>query len=358
MKTKYIIYAVVLLLLGYLIYNRITKGNDVVKKNAIPGAGGAPVTSVNGMVVQTQDFSNNVAVSGTVEANEQVQIRSEISGLVRAINFEEGTHVSKGNLLIKIDDRELQAQLAQALTKEKLAVENEGRAGKLLKAEAISQEEYDTSEAELRSLQSQTQLIRAQLSKTEIRAPFSGKIGLRNISTGAYVTPTTDIANLIDINPVKISFSVPEKYAQRVQLGSQITFTIAGSSSAFKAKIYAKEPAIAVNTRTLVLKAKADNSDGSLLPGTFANISLPLENIKNAILIPSEAVIPVLKGKQVYISENGKAKAVDIKSDIRTDKDVLVSGGLSVGDTVLTSGIMAIKEGSPVKVKVQNTSKK
>jgi membrane fusion protein, multidrug efflux system len=353
MKTKYIIYAAIALLLGYLIYNRLAKGKESASKGMAAGKGGpAPAMNVNGVVVTTQDFSNAVSVSGTLEANEQVQVRSEISGLVRSINFSEGSKVSKGSLLLKIDDRELQAQLRQALTKEKLASEIESRARKLLKSEAISQEEFDNANAELRSLQAQTQLIRAQLSKTEVRAPFSGKIGLRAISNGAYVTPTTEIANLVSINPLKISFSVPEKYTQRVTVGTSITFTVSGTSRVFKAKIYAKEPAIDINTRTLVLKAIAENADGYLLPGTFANVSLPLENIKNAILIPTEAVIPVLKGKQVYISKNGLAKVVDIESNIRTERDILVSSGLSVGDTVITSGIMAIKPDAPVKVKI------
>lgn len=354
MKIKYIIYAAIALLLGYLIYNRLAKGKESAGKGMAAGKGGpAPSMNVNGVVVTTKDFSNAVSVSGTLEANEQVQIRSEISGLVRSINFSEGSSVSEGSLLLKIDDRELQAQLRQALTREKLASEIESRAKKLLKSEAISQEEYDNANAELRSLQAQTQLIRAQLSKTEVRAPFSGKIGLRAISNGAYVTPTTEIANLVNVNPLKISFSVPEKYTQRVTIGTSITFTISGTNRVFKAKVYAKEPGIDVNTRTLVLKAIAENSDGYLLPGTFANVSLPLENIKDAILIPTEAVIPVLKGKQVYISKNGLAKVVDIESSIRTERNILVSSGLSVGDTVITSGIMAIKPDAPVKVKIK-----
>lgn len=355
MKIKYIIYAAIVILLGYLIYIRIAKGKEsgAAAKGMASGKDGlAPAMGVNGMVVTKQNFSNSVSVSGTIEADEQVQIRSEIAGLVRSINFNEGSSVSKGSLLLKIDDRELQAQLKQALTRENLAAEIESRAGKLLKSEAISQEEYDSADAELKSLRAQTQLVRAQLSKTEIRAPFSGKIGLRAISTGAYVTPTTAIANLVNINPLKISFSVPEKYTQRVSVGTAITFTIAGTNRVFKAKIYAKEPAIDIATRTLVLKALANNADGYLLPGIFANVSLPLENIQNAILIPTEAVIPILKGKQVYVSKNGRAKAVEIESTIRTEKDILVSAGLQVGDTVLTSGIMALKPDAPVKVKI------
>ncbi|MBC7653072.1 MAG: efflux RND transporter periplasmic adaptor subunit [Oligoflexus sp.] len=357
MKIKYIIYVALVLLFSYLIYNRIAKGDGTEKpsKDASKKEG-APAISVNGIIIKTEKFSNNVDLSGTIEADEQVQIRSEGSGLIRSINFEEGSNVSKGALLVKIDDRELRAQLSQALTRERLASEIEGRAGKLLKAEAISQEEYDNTDAELKSLRAQTQLIRAQLSKTEIRAPFSGKIGLRNISTGAYVTPTTDIANLVSVNPVKISFSVPEKYTQMVKVGSEITFTVAGTGKIFKAKIYAKEPAINISTRTLLLRAKAANPEGYLLPGTFANISLSLENINDAILIPSEAVIPVLKGKQVYVSKNGKAVPVEIGSNIRTDENVLVSSGLSVGDTVIISGIMALKPDAPVKVKIIKSS--
>lgn len=354
MKTKYIIYTLIVLLLGYLIFNRIQKSKSGTLKAEKGGV--IPPTGVNGIIITTQNFSNTVNVSGAIEANEQVQIRSEISGLVRSVNFKEGSAVNKGDLLIKIDDRELQAMLVQAKTKENLAAEIEGRAKKLLKSEAISQEEYDNAIAELKLLQAQTLLIRAQLSKTEIRAPFSGKIGLRNISTGTYVTPATDIVNLVSVNPAKISFSVPEKYAQMVQDGTSITFTIAGTSKIFNAKIYAKEPSIAINTRTLILRATSNNGDGLLLPGSFANVTLPLENIKDAILVPSEAVIPILNGKQVFVSRNGFAKAIEIKSEIRTDKDVLVSSGLTKGDTVLTSGVMAIKPDAPVKVKIVNPS--
>jgi membrane fusion protein (multidrug efflux system) len=355
MKLKYIIYLIIVLLLGYLIYYRIDKNSALkgVKGKGAGKASGDQATTVNGIIVKTVNFSNDIAVSGSIDANEQVQIRSEVSGFVRSINFSEGSNVSKGSLLIKIDDRELQAQLVQALTKERLASETENRAKKLLKAEAISQEEYDATLAELKSLRAQSQLIRAQLSKTEIRAPFSGKIGLRNISNGAYITPTTEITNLVSVNPLKITFSVPEKYAQRVQLGTTITFNIAGNSKVYNAKVYAKEPTISVDTRSLIIKAKADN-DGSLLPGTFANVNLPLEKISDAIMIPTEAVIPVLKGKQVYISKNGLAKSVAIKSDIRTDENILVSEGLSVGDTVIISGIMAIKEDAKLKVKIVN----
>ncbi|MDB5119550.1 MAG: cation transporter [Sphingobacteriales bacterium] len=362
MKTKYIVYALLVVAIGGLIAYRISK-NQNKSATGFPGAnatggkggkaGAMPPTRVNGVIVKTENFANSLSLTGSIEANEQVDIRSEVPGLVTAINFNEGSNVSKGQVLVKINDRELQAQLAQALTKQKLASETEFRANTLLKKEAISKEEYDVALADLRSLQSQTQLIRAQLSKTQIRAPFSGKIGLRYISVGEYVTPTSTIAKLVSINPVKILFSIPEKYSQQIKSNSTFKFTVAGSDNSHVAKVYAIEPGVDLTTRTLLLKAKADNASGDLLPGSFTKIDLPLSNVNDAILIPTESIIPVLKGKKVFISENGKAKEVMIETGTRTPKSVLVSSGLKVGDTVLTTGMMSLKADVPVIVSIK-----
>lgn len=357
MKTKHIFYITLVVLFGALVVYRLTqsKSKTAGGPGGAPGKGGAmPPTNVDGIVVKGEVFANSLAVSGSIEANEQVQIRSEVPGLVTGIYFKEGTNVRKGQLLLKINDRELQAQLSQALTKQKLAAETEYRAGELLKKEAISKEEYDVALADLRSLQSQTQLTRAQLAKTQIRAPFSGKIGLRTVSSGEYLTPNTAVANLVSINPVKITFSVPEKYAGQIKLNTEIYFNVAGSDKKYTAKVYAIEPSIDMTTRTLQLKATAANSSGELLPGSFAKIDLPLSNVSNAILIPTEAVIPILKGKKVFVSEKGKAKEVMVETGTRTDKSVLITSGLSVGDTVLTTGMMSLKPETPVKIKIVN----
>ncbi len=359
MKIKYIVYALIVLLLGYLIYNRITKSGKEAGAAATKGTGGgagAPI-NVNGYVVAPTNYANAITSSGSIEANEQVEIRSEVSGVVRSINFNEGSLVSKGQLLCKIDDRELKAQLQEAETREKVAGENAGRSKKLLAAEAISQEEFGNVNSEYFSLRSQTQLIRVQLSKTEIRAPFSGRIGLRNISPGSFVTSATNIASLVNINPVKVTFSLPEKYIRQVSTGTKITFSVAGVSKKYYATVYAIEPSVNVTTRSLMLRATAPNPEGNLLPGTFAKVDLPLTQIKGAILIPTLAIVPVLKGKQVFIANNGKAKAVPVESDIRTDSLILISSGLKNGDTVITSGLMALKDGSQIKVTV-NPGKK
>ncbi len=359
MKTKNIVYTVlglvIVSLVGYRLMHSSNPGKGAKPGAATMGKGGAvPATNVEGIIVKPQSFANNLSVSGSVEANEQVDLRSEIPGLITRIYFDEGTYVNKGALLVKINDRELQAQLAQALTKQKLASQSEYRAKLLLEKEAISSEDYDVALADLRSLQSQTNVIRAQLSKTQIRAPFSGKIGLRKVSSGEYLTPGTTIANLVSINPVKIVFSVPEKYARQISLNSKIDFTVAGSSKTYSANIYAIEPSIDMDTRTLQIKAKADNPGGQILPGSFAKIEFPLSNIKDAILIPSEAIIPVLKGKKVFVNNQGKAKEVMVETGPRTDKDVLIISGLNFGDTVLTTGMMSLKPEMPVNIKLAN----
>ncbi len=355
MKTRYIVYTILVLLFGAFVAYRISKNKSTQKSAGGGPRGGAmaPIR-VNGVIIKTENFSNSLSVSGSIEANEQVDIRSEISGLVTGIYFTEGSSVGKGKLLLKINDLELQAQLSQALTKQNLAQGTEYRAGMLLAKEAISREEYDVALADLRSLQSQTQLIRAQLSKTQVRAPFSGKIGLRSISSGEYITPSSTVARLVNTDPVKILFSIPEKYSGAIKLNTKLTFTVAGSPKIHTASVFAIEPGIDMSTRTLQLKGRSSNPGGELLPGSFAKIDLPLSSTNNAILIPTQAVVPVLEGKKVFISFNGKAKEVIVETGTRTDKSVQITSGLNVGDTVLTTGIMSLKQDAPVSVKITN----
>ncbi|MEW5674942.1 efflux RND transporter periplasmic adaptor subunit [Flavobacterium enshiense] len=353
MKLKYIIYALISVILGGMIFYRISENKAKDEGGKGKNGGEKKPAKVTGIVLRPQVFSDNLSLSGSIDANEQVEVRSEVSGVVESINFEEGSYVAKGQQLLKINDLELRAQLSQAKTKQTLASENERRARLLLQKEAISQEEYDIASADFRSAKAQTQLIQAQIAKTSVRAPFSGKIGLRSISKGAYVTPTTVVANLVNTSQVKITFSIPEKYAGQMKEGTTISFTIAGSNEKFSAKIYAIEPGIEVTTRTLKMRALAENKQGKLIPGTFANIALPLDKINDAILVPTEALIPVQNGKKVFVSLNGKAKEVMVETGTRTDKEILVLSGLKAGDTLLTSGVMTLKDDAPVKVSLK-----
>jgi len=352
MKLKHIIFSILIIGFGAFIAYRIISNKN--KNDDSKGKDGKNKTmTVSGIVVQTQTFDNNLSLSGSIEANEQVEIRSEISGIVEGIYFKEGSNVTKGQLLFKVNDIELRAQLAQAKTKEGLASENERRAKLLLEKEAISQEEYDVARADLKLAQAQIQLIQAQIAKTSVKAPFSGKIGLRSISPGTYITPSLLVAKLVNISQLKITFSIPEKYANQVKPNSNLSFTIAGSTEKYTAKIYAIEPEVQISTRTLQVRAITENKDGKLLPGTFANVELPLDIIKDAIVVPSEAIIPVQNGKKVFISNMDKAKEVMVETATRTDVSVLVLSGLKAGDTLLTTGVMSLKQDDDVKVKIK-----
>ena len=352
MKVKNLIYALIIIVLGGFIAYRVVSNKSKNEESKKFGDKGTP-TTVTGIVVKTSTFDNNLSLSGSIEANEQIEIHSEVSGIVEAIYFNEGTYVNKGQVLFKVNDIELKAQLRQAVTKEGLAAENERRAKLLLQKEAISQEEFDVARADHASAQAQSQLIKAQISKTSVKAPFSGKIGLRSISPGTYITPTIIVAKLVNSGKLKITFSIPEKYASQVKSGSTIEFTVSGSNKVYTAKIYAIEPEVAVATRTLQIRAIADNVDGKLLPGTFADVKLPLDIIKDAIVVPSEAIVPIQSGKKVFISNMGKAKEVMVEATTRTDASILILSGLKAGDTLITSGIMSLKNDAPVKVNVK-----
>ena len=350
MKIKYIIYTLLIVGLGASVTYRII--NNQSKKDESKG-GMNVALNVSGIIAKTQTFDNNLSLSGSIEANEEVEIRSEVSGIVEAIYFKEGSTVSKGQVLFKVNDLELRAQLRQADTKEGLAAENERRAKLLLQKEAISQEEYDVARADYKLAQSQGQLIKVQIAKTSIRAPFSGKIGLRSISTGTYITPMILVAKLVNIGKLKITFSVPEKYASQIKTDIDLNFTVSGSKEKFIAKIYAIEPTVEIATRTLQIRAIAENKDRKLFPGTYANVELPLDVITNAILVPTEAIIPVQNGKKVLISNKGKVKEVNVETATRTDASILILSGVKLGDTILTTGVMSLKQDDLVKVKIK-----
>ena len=351
MKLKHLIYLLIIGGIIALIVYRVISNKEV---NAGPPKGGNAMTTVDGMVLIPQDFEDNLSLSGTLEANEQIEVRSEVSGIVESINFEEGAKVNQGQVLFKVNDIELRAQLSRVQTAEKLASENARRAKLLLEKQAISQEEYEISNADYQSAKAESQLISAQLSKTTVRAPFSGTIGLRSISKGTYVTPTTLIAKLVNTSQLKITFSIPEKYASQMKVGSTLSFTTSDSKEVHTAKIYAIEPEVEVATRTLKLRAITENPEGKLYPGIFANVNLPLEKVTDALLVPTESLIPIQNGKKIFVKKDGKATEVIVETGARTDASVRVLECLKAGDTILTSGVMTLKNGSPVKVNLVN----
>lgn len=314
------------------------------------------ITIVNVYVVKPQKLDNKIFVTGTVLANEEVLLLPEVPGKIIAINLKEGSKVSKGDLLVKINDADLQAQLKKQQLQEKLASDNEAREKKLLDVNGISQMEYDGILTQLNSVKADIQLTQAQISKTEIHAPFDGTIGLKYVSEGSYVSaasassPAAKIATLQQIDPVKIDFSVPEKYSSVVHKGDSIYFSVQGLDEKFKGELYAIEPKIDLNTRTVQLRAICRNKEGKIFPGSFAKIELILKESPNSILIPTEALIPELKGQKVFLCKNGKAQSQKVETGIRTDTQIQITSGLQAGDTVITTGIMQLKQDATVKI--------
>ena len=231
-----------------------------------------------------------------------------------------------------------------------LQKDTEYRQKQLLEKEAISQEDYDMTANQLQVNQAEVELIKAQIDKTEIRAPFSGIVGLKNVSEGSFVNNSMIIASLQNINPIKIDFSIPERYSSMVSVGDEINFTISGNNKKYVGKVYAIEPKIDPVTRTLKIRALCSNTGREILPGSFANVELVLKKIENAILVPSEALIPDIKGQKVFLYKNGKAVPQQVETGIRTDVNVQLTSGVSEGDTIITSGMLQLRPGSQVSI--------
>ncbi|MEI7500993.1 MAG: efflux RND transporter periplasmic adaptor subunit [Bacteroidota bacterium] len=343
---KHYKYLIIVLLIPLILSG--CRGNSKEKTDT-----GAPkIITVGAIIIRTRTLENNILATGNVIANEEVELRSEIPGRIVTINFGEGSLVTKGDLLLKIDDRELQAQLKKLQVDEKQARDDLYRKEKLLELKAVSQEEYDKAFNTLGITQAQIELIRTQISKTEIYAPFTGQIGLRQVSPGGFVSSSTLVARLQQIDPVKIDFAIPEKYRGKVQRGTLIKFRVEGSDSTFAGHVYAIEPKIDPVTRNVSLRALCTNPKGILVPGAFAKVDIVLDNMKDALVIPSEAIIPVLNGEKIYVCRNGKAQSQIIETGIRTEREVQVTSGINPGDTVITTGILQLREDIGVKVRL------
>ncbi len=308
-------------------------------------------TVVEAIVIKPRIFQNKIYTTGTLLANEEVELRPEIAGLIKGVYFQEGKRVKKGELLLKINDRELQAQFKGKEVAEKQASDEESRSWRLLEIKVISQEDYDKVLNALRMIQAEKEAIEAQIAETEIMAPFDGTIGLRYVSEGGYVTPGTLVAIMQDTDPMKIQFSLPEKYAAQIKQGTNIVVQVGEPLKEYQGVIYAVEARIDTETRTIKVRAKIPNPDGGLIPGSFAKIEIILEEVPEAIIIPSEAIVPQINGEIVYICVGGKAKVTPVQTGVRTDKDVQITGGLVPYDTLIVSGILQISDGKPVELK-------
>ena len=334
--------------LSALLASGCSKGNG---NQAARGGGGKNIVPVEALLVRPQLLRNTIFTTGTLLANEEVELRSEISGRVTGVFFEEGKRVRKGEPLLKINDRELIAQLKRKEVEEKQAFVEEGRQKRLYDIKVISQEDYDRTLNTLKMVQAEKEAIEAQLAKTEITAPFDGTIGLRYISQGGYVTPSVMVATMQDTDPMKVEFSVPEKYTGQSKNGTEISARIGDSQEEHKGVVYAVESKIDADTRTIKSRAKIANPDGNLITGSFAKVAITLEELPQAIVIPSEAVVPEINGEKVYLCDNGKAKSISVTTGIRTERGVQIVRGLSANDTLIVSGLLQLSDGAAVQIK-------
>jgi membrane fusion protein (multidrug efflux system) len=307
---------------------------------------------VNVIVINTLELDNKIQIVGTILPNEKVELRSETGGRITGIFFNEGTRVSKGQLLVKIYDQDLQAQLKKIKLQLELANREEERKKKMLEIGGISQEEFDFASNQTKTLNADAELLIAQIRKTEIIAPFNGTIGLRAVSEGEIISLSTLIATLQQIDPIKVEFDIPEKYSSFLKKGSNINFTVTGSDKIYKGSVYASEPMVDLSTRTLKVRARSSNEDMMLKPGSFIKIDLFFEKNKNAIVVPTESVLASPKGLKVYTFSKGMALSRAIKAGTRTENSIQVLEGLNINDTVITSGIMQLKDSVGVKIKL------
>lgn len=348
---KISIWAAIIILLIILILPKIiiNKNNDLPSQSPRMQA-----LNVNGIIIKPKYLQNKIFSNGTLMSNEEVEIRSEITGKITQILFEEGKRVKKGDLLVKINDAELQATLKKNKSRETLARDKEYRYKQLLEKNLTSQQEYDVALGELNSVLADIEFTQAQIEKTEIRAPFDGIIGLRSVSVGSYISPQTKIATLQNINPMKVDFSVPQKYFGLIREGKTIYVRSSSTGKVYTGKIYAVEPKIDQNTRTVQARAVIPNERGELTPGAYVEIDIVLEEFNNAILVPSETIVPDFEGEKVFVYRNGKAVPQYVTTGIRTEKEVQILSGLKAGDTLITSGIIQLKPNLKVKLNLMN----
>lgn len=325
--------------------------NSPATKTGEPGAKpNAPVASVSVFVLQPETLDNNLFASGSILANETVELKPEISGKVTGLYINEGAPVSKGKLLVKLNDSDLQAQLKKINAEIILAEEKLQRSKQLIDIQGLSREEFDIATNEVRSLKADAEILKVQISRTNITAPFDGILGLRSISVGSFISPQQTVTTIQQLNPVKIEFSIPERYAGLIKTGNIINFNTEGSDKKYKGTVYAFEPGIDATTRALRIRARAENPGNKLLPGSFAKIELVLNKNPNAIMVPSQSIVPILKGQQVFICRNNKAQAVLVETGLRTENKVEILSGLHAGDSLIITGIMGLRSGTDLRI--------
>ncbi|MCQ9637324.1 efflux RND transporter periplasmic adaptor subunit [Chryseobacterium sp. WG23] len=336
-------------LLGILLIACENKSEKVSTEKTTANADAAKLP-VDIIVAQEKLLNHEEAVVGTMLPYREVSIVSEIPQKITKVAFKDGGYVSQGAVLYTLNDADIKSRLKQIGAELELAKLNKERMSNLLKTETVRQQEYDDALMRFRSLVAQQDLLRVELAKTVIRAPFSGKIGISKVFLGAYVTPGAELVKLQDQGSIKINFSVPEKYLPLIQTGNKVRFTSELSDQEYVATISATEPNLDAQGRSLQVQATANNAHGHFRAGLSAKVYfLATEKGAKGILVPTEALAPGAKGYTVFIIKNDVAKPTEVTISNRTETDAVITSGIAAGDSIIVSNMLRLGDGTPVK---------
>lgn len=312
------------------------------------------IFQADAVVAEASYLEDLISSTGTVRAIQEIDLSSETSGKVIGLYINEGSEVSAGDLLVKVNDNDLQAELARLESNIELFEETSERQQQLFERGGATQEDYDNTLMQLNNLRAEHATVRVQIDRTEVRAPFDGIVGLTYISEGAYVTPSTRIASLQNTDSVRVDFTIPERYSANVRMGSQINFEVQGVDSLFTGEVIATEPQIDPRTRTVQVRAVAENTNRLLNPGAFANVELVLSAFDEALVVPSVALVPDNGSFKVLVYQDGKVRESFVETGIRLRDRIQILSGIAPGDTVLVNGLMQLSEGSDVEIRNLN----
>ena len=360
MKTTNIVGAVVLLAaVGSLSYLAGTRSAPPAQPSAAPGSspakgptGGPPAgIIIEARAPQVVKLPQSITTVGSLRSDEAVIVRPEIAGRVVEIAFREGQRVTRDQVLVRLDDSVQKADLERARANLTLSKSKYERARDLRAQGFISGQAKDEAENNLKVAQADVELAAARLAKTEVRAPFGGIIGLRSVSVGDYVKEGQDMVNLEEIDPLKVDFRVPEVFLSQVKAGQVLQVTMdALPDRTWPGQVYAINPLVDANGRAIAIRAQVANTDGRLRPGMFARVRLLTSEVRDSLMISEESIFPVGDDKYVYKVVEGRAMRQKVEIGQRRDSRVEILGGLSAADTVVTAGVVKLRDGAPVKV--------
>lgn len=342
---------VVLVIVAFLLWRPSSEAPSSAKGPGAPGGPGGPPPMAKGIVASTQEFTESVQLTGTVVANESVDVTTEIGGRIVRLGFTEGGRVRKGQVLVKLWDDDLRARLAKAERQLKLDEDRAKRLQDLKPVDGVSTQDLDVAMATVDMRRAEIDELRALLSRTEIRAPFDGRVGIRSVSEGAVVHPQTRITTLVDDAGLKVDCNVPERYAAGLRPGSTLDVVIRGANAPRRAVVIAVDPALREDTRTLRVRARLQDAR-NVVAGMFADVQLTLDAVRDAVLVPTESVVQDINGASVFVVKDGKAVKRIVTLGGRTPTHVRVLDGVAVGDTVLTTGLLFVKKNMPVSVRL------